>query len=339
MKFTNLYHFLFSSRPSQAAIFLTYRCNSRCSWCNCWQLPKQTEIFLPQMEKIFKQLKNFGIKLLYLSGGEPLLRPDLLAIIESAQRFSFDLLLVTNGILLNQQIARRLVKIPGLRINVSLDSLDPELYQKIRGVDTLDRVLKNLQDLRKAYPNYPLRITMTISAANLDQAEKVYRFCQKNHFYFSPNPYFEMGRFRKKSSLHGNHKITHQLTAYYQTVAKRVKKEPYLSGFPLIYRKLIAWLNGQIKEPCGAGQELIFIDPQGLVYACQDLPPFANLQKDDLGKMWEKKAWLPTVKKCYHRTPCFIFCTRSPYILKHNKWQVIRDLLTSKKLFHYFKMY
>lgn len=339
MKLTNLTTFLCSSRPTQADIFLTYHCNSRCSWCNCWQRPKQKELTFSEIEDILHQLKNFGIKLLYLSGGEPLLRPDLLAIIESAHRLGFDLLLVTNGILLNQQIASQLVKIPGLRINVSLDSLDPKLYQKIRGVNTLNRVLTNLHEFRKAHPDYPLRITTTISAANLHQAEKVYRFCQKNRFYFSPNPYFELGRFREKSSLHNYDQIISQVIEYYQTVTKRVKGEPYLSGFPLVYQKLIVWLSGKMQEPCGAGQELITVDHQGLVYACQDLKPFANLKTDDLIKAWEKRAWLPAVKKCYQKTPCFIFCTRAPYIIKHNKLHIVLDLLASRKLFHYFKIY
>lgn len=339
MKLINLTRFIFSSRPTQADIFLTYHCNSRCSWCNSWQRKPGKELTFSEIKNILHQLKSFGIKLLYLSGGEPLLRPDILAIIESAKRLDFDLLLVTNGILLNQKIASQLIKIPGLRINVSLDSLDPRLYKEIRGVNALDLVLKNLQNFRKKNPSYPLRITMTISKANLHQAEKIYQFCQKNRFYFSPNPYFEFGQFREKSPLHDYHQITNQLINYYQDIAKKVKDEPYLSGFPLIYQKLIVWLGGHMQEPCGAGQELITIDHEGLVYACQDLKPFANLKTDNLIKAWKKKTWLPTVQKCYQKTPCFIFCTRAPYIIKHNKIKIVLNLLTSKKLLHYFRMY
>lgn len=339
MKLNNLTSFFFAKKPTQAAFFLTYQCNSRCSWCNAWQQPKIKELTFPQIKKVFQQLKNFGVKLLYLSGGEPLLRQNFLAIVKLAHQLGFDLILVTNGILLDGRLIHHLVKIPSLRINVSLDSLDKKLYQKIRGVDALDRVLQNLRLFKNLYPHYPLRITMTISAANLNQAEKIYQFCQKNHFYFSPNPYFELGQFRKKSPLHDYRKITKQLIDYYQKIVQKAKTEPFVSGLPLVYQKLILWLEGKMTEPCGAGEELLFIDPKGLVYACQDLKPFSDLTKEDLAKKWAAKKWLPAVKKCYQETPCFIFCTRSPYIIKHHKIQVLFDLLTSKKLLHYFKMY
>ncbi len=339
MKLSNLISSLFSKKPTHAVLFLTYQCNSRCSWCNSWQRPKQKQLTFSQIKKILRQLKKFGIKLIYLSGGEPLIRTDILEIIKLASDFSFDMILATNGILLDGRIIHHLVKYPSLHINVSLDTLDQKLYQKIRGVKALNRVIKNLKLLKKLYPNYPLRLTMTISSANLNEAKKVYAFCQENKIYFSPNPYFPQGRFRKYSSIHDYQSRKNKFIHYYQKIAQKVKNEPFLSGFPLIYQKLILWLKNQLQEPCGAGQEIIFIDPRGKVYACQDLKPFADLTKESLVKKWPEKKWLPGVKKCYQKTPCFIFCTRSPYILKNNKMRIMLDLLTSKKILHYFKMY
>jgi len=339
MKLTNLPRYLFSKKPTQAVFSVTYACNSRCSWCTSWQKPKQKELNLNQIKRIFGKLNKFGVRFLYLSGGEPLVRKDILDIIKLASGFGFDSILVTNGILLDGRIIHYLAKIPSLRINVSLDALEPKLYKKIRGVDALERVMKNLKLLKSLYPDYPLRVTMTVSAANLNEAEKVYQFCQENKIYFSPNPYFDRGRFRKYHRLHDYRPKKKKLIGYYQKIAKKVKAEPFLSGFPVIYHKLTLWLKGKMKEPCGAGEEIIFINPLGKSYACQDLKPFVDLTKENLAKKWQARKWSPAVKKCYQTTPCFIFCTRSPYILKHNKTQVICDLLTSKKLLHYLKMY
>lgn len=339
MKVTNLTGFFFANKPTQAAFLVTYSCNSRCSWCTSWQKPKAKELTLGQIKIIFSQLKRFGIKLLYLSGGEPLVRKDILNIVKLASDFGFDLILTTNGILLNGQLIHKLAKIPSLHINVSLDTLDNELYKKIRGVGGLEQVIQNLKLFKKLYPRFPLRVTMTVSGANISQTEKVYRFCRQNKIYFSPNPYFEFGRFRKKSPFHDYRKIKKQLIGYYQKIVQKVQTEPYMSGLPLVYQKLILWLEGKMSENCGAGEELIFIDPQGLVYACQDLKPFADLTCQDLAKIWPEKKWLPAVKKCYQETPCFIFCTRSPYIIKHHKLKITYDLLTSRKLLHYFRMY
>lgn len=339
MKPANLISLLTAKKPTQAALLLTYRCNSRCSWCNSWQKPKSAELTLPEIKMILEKMKKFGIKLLYLSGGEPLVKKDLLAIAAIAADLGFDQILATNGILLTPLTTKKLVKIPNLKINISLDSLQPKKYQQIRGVNALEKVKENLSLFKKNYPRYPLRITMTVSAANIDEAGQIYRFCQKKGFYFSPNPYFGYGRFRQSRQLHQYGQSINKAIKYYQDIEQMAKTDPYLSGWPLVYRRLIDWLENKPTGPCGAGEELLYLDPQGLVYACQDLPPFADLKEQDLEKEWRAKKWQPAVRKCYQTKPCFTFCTRSPYLVKHELGQIVKDLLASKKILHYFKMY
>ncbi len=123
-------------------ISLTENCNIRCLYCmpdwSCNEKPK-LENFLTSDEviSICKIFAKNGIKKIRLTGGEPLIREDLETIIKGIHEIKSveEICLTTNGILLEEKIES--LKKAGLnRVNISLDTVDPEEYKKItRGGD------------------------------------------------------------------------------------------------------------------------------------------------------------------------------------------------------------
>jgi cyclic pyranopterin phosphate synthase len=92
--------------------------------------------------EILRVAAKFEIRSVKFTGGEPLLRPDLVSIVQSVPA-GMESSLTTNGTLL-ADLARDL-KTSGLRrVNVSIDSLNPETYKKITGVDNLSDVLEGI---------------------------------------------------------------------------------------------------------------------------------------------------------------------------------------------------
>ena len=85
-------------RPILVVFNLTRRCNSICPMC-IWKTPSKLkdELKLEEIEAIFKDLKSYGIKHVFLQGGEPLLRKDIVQIIESLIRLGLNPTLITNG--------------------------------------------------------------------------------------------------------------------------------------------------------------------------------------------------------------------------------------------------
>jgi cyclic pyranopterin phosphate synthase len=131
------------------------RCNFRCPYC----MPKETfhehyrflksseRLSFEEIARLTRLFVDLGVKMVRLTGGEPLLRPNLgelvgeLSAIEGVQ----DIALTTNAVLLAQHAAQ--LKANGLnRITVSLDSLDPEVFRQMSGgFGERDRVLEGIQ--------------------------------------------------------------------------------------------------------------------------------------------------------------------------------------------------
>src|SRR4051812_8077652 len=135
-------------------ISVTDRCNIRCFYC----MPNENVRFRPRNEILsFEEIDRFvrvasqmGIHRLRLTGGEPLVRSDLPRLVEmlAALPGIDDLALTTNGILLADLAAE--LRSAGLqRLNISLDTLSEETFQKISRREGLDRVLAGIAAAQK----------------------------------------------------------------------------------------------------------------------------------------------------------------------------------------------
>jgi cyclic pyranopterin phosphate synthase len=131
-------------------ISVTERCNFRCQYCMpdkpfSWK-PKENLLSFEDMFSFVKAGIDEGITKIRITGGEPLLREDLDKFISMIHNYNpdIDLALTTNAFLLSQS-ASKLKKAGLKRINISLDSLKPEIAHKIAGKDILGDVLRGIQ--------------------------------------------------------------------------------------------------------------------------------------------------------------------------------------------------
>ena len=130
-------------------ISVTDRCNIRCFYCmpdeNVRFLPRREILTFEEIERFVRVVAPLGVNKLRLTGGEPLVRPDLPQLVERLAAIDGirDIALTTNGILLAEQAEA--LKDAGLtRINISLDTLTEETFRKIARRDGLDRVLAGI---------------------------------------------------------------------------------------------------------------------------------------------------------------------------------------------------
>jgi cyclic pyranopterin phosphate synthase len=132
------------NRPvSNIRVSLTPKCNLSCIYCHKEgeKSPKE-QLSAEDIAEILRVAAKFEIRSVKFTGGEPLLRPDLVSIVQSVP-VGMESSLTTNGTLL-ADLARDL-KTSGLRrVNVSIDSLNPETYKKITGTDRLSEVLDGI---------------------------------------------------------------------------------------------------------------------------------------------------------------------------------------------------
>ena len=130
-------------------VSVTDRCNIRCFYCmpdeNIRFKPRAEILTFEEIERFVRVVARLGVNKIRLTGGEPLVRHDLaelvrrLAIVPGIR----DIALTTNGILLAEQAQD--LKDAGLhRLNISLDTLDEEIFRKISRRAGLDRVLEGI---------------------------------------------------------------------------------------------------------------------------------------------------------------------------------------------------
>jgi len=162
-------------------ITISNRCNENCLYCHHDGMVSSKDEMTPdELYKICKIAKRIGVRKIRLSGGDPLVRKDIVEIVEKIASLDFqDISLTTNGVLLGKYAAD--LKEAGLdRVNVSLDTLNPETYKKITSMDYLkeakDGILKAVE-----VGLYPVKINMVIMKdINQNEIKDMFRFCKEH---------------------------------------------------------------------------------------------------------------------------------------------------------------
>jgi|YNPBryunderm2012_1023409.scaffolds.fasta_scaffold15739_3 cyclic pyranopterin phosphate synthase len=164
-------------------ISVTDRCNLRCTYC----MPEEV-VFRDRNELLtFEEIRDLvriavglGINKVRLTGGEPLLRRDLPTLVAMLTAISGldDLSLTTNGVLL-ERFAEQLFAAGLRRLNVSLDTLDPERFRELARRDELDRVLAGLKAAQRA-GFHPIKVNAVAIRGWIERdAVPLARFCRE----------------------------------------------------------------------------------------------------------------------------------------------------------------
>lgn len=143
----------FGRRVSYLRISITDRCDLRCLYCMAKEmtfLPRAQILTLEEIYILAAAFVDLGVEKIRITGGEPLVRRGALDLIERIGRLPLkELVLTTNGMRLSE-CAQRLAAVGVRRVNISLDSLKPERFQRLTRVGELNRVLAGIEAARRA---------------------------------------------------------------------------------------------------------------------------------------------------------------------------------------------
>jgi len=150
-----------SPAPIHATVELTERCNLACVYCYR-DSGAHCDRFLEEPIAFLQNLFNMGIRVLELSGGEPLLHPQIGDILKFGLGTFNHVGILTNGTAVSGEIEDLAAQFKHkCVVQVSLPSITPGRYKLITGADALDRVLANMVRLRRR--GIPLRIGTVIT--------------------------------------------------------------------------------------------------------------------------------------------------------------------------------
>lgn len=125
-------------------IFLTKKCNLKCT--HCYLLagePDANELKYEKWVDLLSEFRGLGGENITISGGEPLIRRDSINIIKYAKDLGLNVILLTNGTLINKNIAMNLIPLLS-EIQFSLDGPDEETNAIVRGKGVYYKVLKSI---------------------------------------------------------------------------------------------------------------------------------------------------------------------------------------------------
>jgi len=267
-------------RLFSVTLAVTNRCRYHC-W-HCYNAGRsQVDLPLPVLKQTLAALQEMSVVQVTLSGGEPLLRPDLEEIVASFDARTC-LNLNTTGAGLTAERARALRENGLFSIGISLDSPDPAEHDRMRGRQgAFETALQGLQ-LASEAGLYPYVVTVASSRL------------------LEPDPFFEFLRFVQKAggrevhllepcatgSLQGNTDALlsdrdRQRILDYQETAASDESLPILSSF--------LYLEGEEAFGCGAGLTHLYLDGSGEVCPCNLVPlSFGNVNRESLSTILER---------------------------------------------------
>ncbi len=312
------------SPPSVAALYLTRRCNSRCSMCGFWKkdFDYEKELDTEEWFKVLEDLREMKVPFVSVGAeGEVFTRKDVLPVLRRIRQLGFDYTINTNGLYLPEKFVEEVDKLAPHRVIFGLDTADPDQYARIRGIpDGFSKVLESIRRLRRAgYEG--VSIGAVILHSNLDQllalAElaleekvKALRFTAFSpvgfgmdwnreglEYYYSPD-------FRKKLTTVIEelirHKRKHRLIA---------NSEEYLIG-------IIEYMQSGFRNlpvPCVIGYYNLQVLPNGNIPVCGfrgESAVAGNVRGDSIRDIWKSRAYQnerDKIKKG-HCPTCWMSC-------------------------------
>ncbi len=156
---------------------MTEGCNLACQ--HCWLAPKFDEygskypvIDVDLFREIIKEAIPLGLDSIKITGGEPLLHPDIYKIWKIHKEFGFSPWVETNGLLCDEKMANVIASFPNPFVSVSLDGSTPEIHDTIRGLHgAYDRSIQGIKNLVERGVN--TQIIFSIMRANIHQYEEI----------------------------------------------------------------------------------------------------------------------------------------------------------------------
>ena len=189
----------FYNRPVRdLRISVTDRCNFRCTYCmplDEYEWIDKSEILtFEEIARLARLFVRLGVEKIRLTGGEPLVRRNIEALVAELSELDGlkDLCLTTNGSLLAEKAAA--LKAAGLRrINLSLDTLDPDKFRRMTKRGDLEEVLKGLFAV-KAQGLSPIKINAVVErGVNDDDIVNLVEFSRANGFAMRFIEYMDVG--------------------------------------------------------------------------------------------------------------------------------------------------
>ena len=256
-------------------VSLTDRCNLRCTYCMphdfaAW-LPSKDLLSTDELIELIEVAVSQGIDEIRLTGGEPMLRPDIVEIVSriSSIKNAPKLSMTTNGLVL-AKLAKPLVDAGLRRINISLDTLDREVFKKMTHRDRIDDVFAGIAAAKEA-GLLPVKInTVLLRGVNDGEAVSLLKWAlaEDLNLRFIEQMPLDAGGIWNREQLITADEIFAQLSEHYELTPVEYRGSAPAEEFLINGGPATVGIIGSVSRPfCGACDR-IRITSDGQLRSC-----------------------------------------------------------------------
>ena len=303
-----------SKRLQGVSIEVTRQCNLHCKHCYSNSGAKrENELTTEEIKRLIDELANTGVLNILVTGGEPLLHPDLFDIIKYIRSKPMSCMLFTNGTLLTEKSVNTLKELGVLSVTVSMDGATPETHDAFRGGESFEKVVRAIKMLKEV--GIPVKINVSLHKGILGEITDLLTLFEKweiKEYYLGPITY--TGRLERSDftiTPEEYKKVLKQVKEYEISVGRAKKKLPY---FP----ELIT---------CGIGMGNLTVRSNGSVAPCITFPDdisLGNIREVRIAEIWNNSPVLNKMrrisasenekcKECIHIRVCGGGCIADHY--------------------------
>ncbi|TMA29245.1 MAG: radical SAM protein [Deltaproteobacteria bacterium] len=260
----------FNKRPITVSIEVTKRCNARCDFCDYWKISDRDE-----MTDFTDVVRRFDPLIVVFTGGEPMLRRDLPAIVKSIKTlpgFRY-LTVLTHGGFLSEAKIKELVAAGVNQINISMNYPDARQDQE-RGIPGLFERLESTVPKMVAEGYNVFTFASMLMVDNMHDAEPLIRLAHKWGINIAFSGYNDLkngnqAHFVSDEKMDEFRKVCARVVRLKRELGNVMTSDYFFEMLPEFYEK--RHIDG-----CRAGKIMIHVSPKGMVQPCAELQPVAH---------------------------------------------------------------
>jgi len=273
---------------------LTAACNLSCRYCraSASHEPDQGELDTDEAKRFVESIAPLK-PMLILSGGEPLLRPDLFQIIRLAVSLGIRVSLASNGTLITSGLAEEIADSGVSRVSISLDGADAAMHDHGRGQGSFERSIKGIENLRG---RVDFQINFTVTQKNQSELIRIFDLAEKlgaaalHIFFLVPT-----GRGREEDVITPVRQ--EEMLRQIEGEMDRRTLEVQVTCAPQ-YARLKKPGHGRGSGGCLAGRRFVFVSRKGEVYPCGYLPlRVGSVREKNFIEIWEDSPELQALRE------------------------------------------
>lgn len=240
---------------------------------------------------------------LHFTGGEPLLRSDLLSLLSYAWGCGFSVSIMSNGTLIDRTVARRLREVPVSDVQISLDGLEGT-HDSLRGVGSFRRTLEGIENLVKE--GVEININLTLSRLNFHETDGLVQLSEE--LGVSGIAFSRLVPCGRGESLADQALSSQEVRDFYKKLRAcgEGRRVMVTSRDPLA---VVEGLDGDVPQTeipvsgCAAGMFGITIAADGTMMPCRRMDlPIGNVRTDSFREVWADSPvlWALRTREHYH---------------------------------------